>query len=195
MATGTPVKATRPTAPARTVELSIGGMTCASCAARIEKKLNRIDGVAATVNYATEQARVVLTDPVALKDLIATIEATGYTAAAPQPAPATAATTTARTGEAEVTDLSQVRQRVLTSFVLTVPVLLMAMVPAFQFDYWQWLSLALAAPVVAWGAWPLHQAAWVNLRHRAVTMDTLVSMGALVEIGRASCRERVLRLV
>ncbi len=183
MATGTPVVGKRPAAPARTVELSIGGMTCVSCAARIERKLNRIDGVAATVNYATEKARVVLTDPVALEDLIATIEATGYTAAAPQPAPATAATTTARTGEAEVTDLSQVRRRVLTSFVLTVPVLLLAAVPAFQFDYWQWLSLALAAPVVTWGAWPFHQAAWVNLRHRAVTMDTLVSMGALAAFG------------
>jgi P-type Cu+ transporter len=183
MATGTPVMGTRPAAAARTVELSIGGMTCASCAARIEKKLNRTDGVAATVNYATEKARVVLTDPVALEDLIATIEATGYTAAAPQPAPITAATTTARTGETEVTNLSQVRQRVLTSFVLTVPVLLLAAVPAFQFDYWQWLSLALAAPVVTWGAWPLHRAAWVNLRHRAVTMDTLVSMGALAAFG------------
>jgi Cu+-exporting ATPase len=183
MATGTPVMGTRPAAPLRTVELSIGGMTCASCAARIEKKLNRIDGVAATVNYATEQARVVLTDPVALEDLIATIEATGYTATVPQPAPATAATTKARTGEAEVTDLSQVRQRVLTSFVLTLPVLLMAMVPAFQFDYWQWLSLALAAPVVTWGAWPFHQAAWVNLRHRAVTMDTLISISVLAAFG------------
>jgi Cu+-exporting ATPase len=183
MATATPVTDTRPAAPARTVELSIGGMTCASCAARIEKTLNKIDGVAATVNLATEKARVVLTDPVALEDLIATIEATGYTAAPSEPAPAAATTTTAWTGEAEVTDLAQVRQRVLTSFVLTVPVLLLAMVPAFQFDYWQWLSLTLAAPVVTWGGWPFHQAAWVNLRHRAVTMDTLISISVLAAFG------------
>src|SRR5262245_6481468 len=183
MATGTPVTSPRPAAPDRTVELSIGGMTCASCAARIEQKLNRIDGVAATVNYATEQARVVLTEAVALEDLITTIKATGYTAAPLQPAPTTTTTTTARTGEAEVTDLSRLRRRVLTSLVLTVPVVLLAAVPALQFDYWQWLSLALAAPVVTWGAWPFHHAAWVNLRHRAVTMDTLVSMGTLAAFG------------
>jgi Cu+-exporting ATPase len=183
MATATPVTDTRPAAPARTVELSIGGMTCASCAARIEKTLNKIDGVAATVNLATEKARVVLTDPVTLEDLIATIEATGYSATLQQPAPAAATTTTAWTGEAEVTDLAQVRQRVLTSFVLTVPVLLLAMVPAFQFDYWQWLSLTLAAPVVIWGGWPFHQAAWMNLRHLAVTMDTLISISVLAAFG------------
>src|SRR5262245_17242538 len=183
MATGTQVRDTRPVAPGRTVELSIGGMTCASCAARIEKKLNRIDGVAASVNLATEKATVVLTDAVAPENLIATIEATGYTAALPQPAQTTAGTATGQTAEAERTDLSQLRRRVLTSLVLTVPVLLMAAVPAFQFDYWQWLSLALAAPVVTWGAWPFHQAAWVNLRHRAVTMDTLVSMGTLAAFG------------
>src|SRR4029453_10098765 len=139
MATATPVTDPRPAAPARTVELSIGGMTCASCAARIEKTLNKIDGVAATVNLATEKARVVLTDPVALEDLIATIKATGYTPAPSAPA-TTAARPTGRTGEVQATDLAQVLQRVLTSFVLTVPVLLLAMVPAFQFDYWQWLS-------------------------------------------------------
>jgi P-type Cu+ transporter len=183
MATGTPVTGTRRAAPARTVELSIGGMTCASCAARIEKTLNKIDGVAATVNLATEKARVVLTDPVALEDLIATIKATGYTAAPSEPAQTTAARTTGRTGEAEATDLAQVRQRVLTSVVLTVPVLLLAMVPAFQFDYWQWLSLTLAAPVVIWGGWPFHQAAWMSLRHRAVTMDTLISISVLAAFG------------
>jgi P-type Cu+ transporter len=182
MATGTPVTGTRPAAPPRTVELSIGGMTCASCAARIEKTLNKIDGVAATVNLATEKARVVLTDPVALEDLIATIKATGYTAAPSAPA-TTAARTTGRTGEVQATDLAQVLQRVLTSFVLTVPVLLLAMVPAFQFDYWQWLSLTLAAPVVIWGGWPFHQAAWVNLRHRTVTMDTLISISVLAAFG------------
>ena len=182
MATDAPVTDTQPAAPARTVDLSIGGMTCASCAARIEKTLNKIDGVAATVNLATEKARVVLTDPVALEDLIATIKANGYSATLPQPAPA-AARTTGRTGEAEVTDLAQVRQRALTSFVLTVPVLLLAMVPAFQFDYWQWLSLTLAAPVVTWGGLPFHQAAWMNLRHRAVTMDTLISISVLAAFG------------
>jgi P-type Cu+ transporter len=180
MATGTPVTGTPPPVPARTIELSIGGMTCASCAARIEKKLNRIDGVAASVNLATEKARVVLTASVSPEDLIAAIQATGYTAALPQQVPAT---TTARTSEVEGTELPPVRQRLLTGFILTVPVLVLAMVPALQFDYWQWLSLALTVPVVTWGAWPFHQAAWVNLRHRAVTMDTLISISVLAAFG------------
>ncbi|MFF0293095.1 heavy metal translocating P-type ATPase [Kitasatospora sp. NPDC004614] len=161
-------------APASTeVELRIGGMTCASCAARIEKKLNRMDGVQATVNYATEKAKVVIDGPVEVSALIATVEATGYTAALPEP-PAE------DKGEqaADVADeLAPLRQRLITSLTLAVPVIAMAMVPALQFDNWQWLSLTLAAPVVTYAAWPFHRAAWTNAKHGAATMDTLVSLG------------------
>ncbi|MFE1354292.1 heavy metal translocating P-type ATPase, partial [Kitasatospora phosalacinea] len=170
-------------APASTeVELRIGGMTCASCAARIEKKLNRMDGVRATVNYATEKAKVVVDGPVEVADLIATVEATGYTAALPEPpAAAEAAAGTdgadgaAATGPAD--ELAPLRQRLVTAVALAVPVIAMAMVPALQFDNWQWLSLTLAAPVVTYAAWPFHRAAWTNARHGAATMDTLVSVG------------------
>ncbi|MDQ7905678.1 heavy metal translocating P-type ATPase [Phytohabitans sp. ZYX-F-186] len=149
-------------------------MTCASCASRIEKKLNRMDGVSATVNYATEKAAVTVTDPaVSVADLIATVENTGYTAAVPTPEP-----------EAETPrEADPLRTRLLVSIALTVPVVVLAMVPAWQFEYWQWLSLTLAAPVVAWGGLPFHRAAWVNLRHGAATMDTLVSMGTLAAFG------------
>ncbi|RKE19946.1 cation-translocating P-type ATPase [Streptomyces sp. TLI_171] len=159
-------------APASTeVELRIGGMTCASCAARIEKKLNRMDGVQASVNYATEKAKVVVDGPVGIADLIATVEATGYTAALPEP-PAAAAP---ERGPAD--ELAPLRQRLVTAVALAVPVIAMAMVPALQFDNWQWLSLTLAAPVVTYAAWPFHRAAWTNARHGAATMDTLVSLG------------------
>ncbi|MEU5112916.1 heavy metal translocating P-type ATPase [Streptomyces longwoodensis] len=171
-------------APASEVELSIGGMTCASCAARIEKKLNRMDGVTATVNYATEKAKVSFPEGVEVADLIATVEKTGYTAEEPPP-PASAA---ADEGEAQAApaadgELLSLRERLYISLVLTVPVVLMAMVPALQFDNWQWLSLTLAAPVVVWGAFPFHKAAWTNLRHGAATMDTLVSIGTLAALG------------
>ncbi|SET25008.1 heavy metal translocating P-type ATPase [Geodermatophilus poikilotrophus] len=154
------------------VELLIGGMTCASCAARVEKKLNRMDGVTATVNYATEKARVSFAEDVTPDDLIATVEKTGYTArlrprpeARPEPA------------RGEEDGVLLLRQRLLVSTLLSVPVVAMAMVPALQFTYWQWLSLTLAAPVVVWGGLPFHRAAWTNLRHGAATMDTLVSLG------------------
>ncbi|MFJ9212803.1 heavy metal translocating P-type ATPase [Streptomyces sp. NPDC102264] len=182
---------TRTTAgTAAEVELMIGGMTCASCAARIEKKLNRMDGVEATVNYATEKAKVSYRgQDVAVEDLIATVEATGYSATRPAPAPvlvpadtdtvgtpgetdATATTDTAR-DPADVT----LRQRLITAVLLSVPVIAMAMIPALQFEYWQWLSLTLAAPVVTYAAWPFHRAAWANARHGAATMDTLISVG------------------
>ncbi|SDM20367.1 Cu+-exporting ATPase [Geodermatophilus siccatus] len=153
------------------VELLIGGMTCASCAARVEKKLNRMDGVTATVNYATEKARVSFGGDVTTDDLIATVEKTGYTAALPEPPAADAEPA------ADDDPTRAVRQRLLVSTVLTVPVVAMAMVPALQFTYWQWLSLTLAAPVVVWGGLPFHRAAWTNLRHGAATMDTLVSLG------------------
>ncbi|MBU6534428.1 heavy metal translocating P-type ATPase [Streptomyces sp. NPDC048405] len=157
------------------VELAIGGMTCASCAARIEKKLNRMDGVEATVNYATEKAKVTYSGSIAVSDLIATVEATGYTAQEPTPV---AADSTSESGTVEEPDPHRsLRQRLVTTVVLAVPVIAMAMVPAFQFEYWQWLSLTLTAPVVTYAAWPFHKAAWTNARHGAATMDTLISVG------------------
>ncbi|MFD3874304.1 heavy metal translocating P-type ATPase [Streptomyces sp. NPDC058623] len=161
------------------VELMIGGMTCASCAARIEKKLNRMDGVTATVNYATEKARVSYAGDVRVADLIATVEKTGYTAEEPPP-PAPAADADAQAA-APVGDpeSAALRQRLLVSAALALPVVLLSMVPALQFDNWQWLSLTLASPVVVWGGLPFHRAAWTNARHGAATMDTLVSVGTL----------------
>ncbi|TYB99919.1 copper-translocating P-type ATPase [Micromonospora sp. WP24] len=167
-----------PTAP-NLIELAIGGMTCASCAARIEKKLNRMEGVSATVNYATEKATVRFAEEVTPDELIATVEKTGYTAKLPPP-PTPAGTTAA---EAPVDELRGLRNRLWASVALTVPVILLAMVPAWQFDYWQWLSLTLAAPVVVWGGLPFHRAALINLRHGAATMDTLVSVGTLAAFG------------
>ncbi|RGC68126.1 Copper-exporting P-type ATPase A [Micromonospora sp. MW-13] len=165
---------------ANQIDLAIGGMTCASCAARIEKKLNRMDGVTATVNYATEKATVSYADGVTPDDLIATVEKTGYTAALPPPpAPAGAEQAAAE----PVDELRGLRTRLWVSVALAAPVILLAMVPAWQFDYWQWLSLTLAAPVVVYGGLPFHRAALVNLRHGAATMDTLVSLGTLAAFG------------
>ncbi|WP_328632753.1 heavy metal translocating P-type ATPase [Streptomyces sp. NBC_00356] len=158
-------------APPAQVELAIGGMTCASCAARIEKKLNRMDGVEATVNYATEKAKVSFDGGIEVADLIATVEATGYTAQ--EPAPPAPAQEAADEGD----ELRPLRQRLITAVVLAAPVIAMAMIPALQFEYWQWLSLTLAAPVVTYAAWPFHKAAFTNARHGAATMDTLVSVG------------------
>ena len=155
-----------------TVELAIGGMTCASCANRVERKLNKLDGVTATVNYATEKARVQAPPDVDPGTLIAQVEAAGYTATLPRP-PAARETT----DDTEPDSTRPLRQRLIASIVLSVPVIAMAMVPALQFTYWQWISLTLAAPVVTWAAWPFHRAAWTNLRHGAATMDTLVSLG------------------
>lgn len=158
------------------VELAIGGMTCASCAARIEKKLNRMDGVEATVNYATEKAKVSYRgEDVAVTDLIATVEATGYTAQ--EPAPAATDATPAGEREAADDELRPLRERLITAVLLSLPVVAMAMIPALQFEYWQWLSLTLAAPVVTYAAWPFHKAAYTNARHGAATMDTLISVG------------------
>lgn len=224
--------AAAPAAETSEAELKIGGMTCASCAARVEKKLNRMDGVTATVNYATEKARVSFGAGTALDDLVATVEKTGYTAqpvprTAPEPPPAPPAAPGSRSGEhaqdgepvrggeasrdgettaaapgqeAGAADrdregaqdaadrtaaeaLAALRLRLLVSATLAVPVVLMAMVPALQFDNWQWLSLTLAAPVVVWGGLPFHRATWTNLRHGAATMDTLVSVGTLAAFG------------
>ena len=169
-----------PTAPNR-IELSIGGMTCASCASRIEKKLNRMDGVTATVNYATEKASVTFADDVTPTDLIATVEKTGYTAHLPPP-PKAAGDDPAEQAQ-PVDELRALRTRLWVSLVLTVPVVALAMVPAWQFTHWQWLSLTLAAPVVVYGGLPFHRAAWTNLRHGAATMDTLISIGTLAAFG------------
>ncbi|MFF2135775.1 heavy metal translocating P-type ATPase [Streptomyces sp. NPDC058193] len=201
-----------PAAETSDAELVIGGMTCASCAARVEKKLNRMDGVTATVNYATEKARVSYGAGTTLDDLVATVEKTGYTArpvVRPAPAsrirtpgadspPATAGPYRDGTddglqekdggpaddprdeaGRRADESLAALRQRLLVSAALAVPVILLAMVPAMQFDNWQWLSLTLASPVVVWGGLPFHRAAWANLRHGTATMDTLVSIGTL----------------
>ncbi|WP_371632646.1 heavy metal translocating P-type ATPase [Streptomyces sp. NBC_01259] len=221
-----------PAAESSEAEFMIGGMTCASCAARVEKKLNRMDGVTATVNYATEKARVLYGPETGVADLIATVRKTGYTAEpvhrpAPTPTTAPAPTTTPAPSQetprtpgttetpettptptpappsapapADVPDdstasdpdpdpgpdtaLASLRQRLLVSAVLAVPVVLLAMIPALQFDNWQWLSLTLAAPVVVWGGLPFHRATWTNLRHGAATMDTLVSVGTLAAFG------------
>jgi Cu+-exporting ATPase len=157
------------------IELAIGGMTCASCANRIERKLNKLDGVTATVNYATEKARVSAPAGVDPAVLVAQVEAAGYTAELPK-APAADATD----GAVEDADPTvSLRNRLVTSVVLSVPTIALAMIPALQFTYWQWISLALAGPVIVWAAWPFHRAAWANLRHGAATMDTLISMGVL----------------
>ncbi|MBD3781382.1 MAG: copper-translocating P-type ATPase [Micrococcales bacterium] len=155
-------------------ELVIGGMTCASCAARVEKKLNRMDGVTATVNYATEKARVTFVDGISAADLVATVEATGYTAQLPSEPSATPADT-ATAGEPD--EAAGWRQRLVVSAVLAAPVVVLSMVPWLQFDGWQWMTLTLASPVVVWGALPFHRAAVTNARHGAATMDTLISVG------------------
>ena len=167
-------------APAE-IELAITGMTCASCANRIERKLNKLDGVTATVNYATEKAKVSYhTGGIAPGDLVRTVEQAGYGARLPEPArPAEAGGQPAP----EPDETLPLRQRLLVSALLSVPVVAMAMAPPLQVTYWQWLSLTLAAPVVVWGGWPFHRAAWVNLRHGTSTMDTLVSMGTLAAFG------------
>ncbi len=164
--------------PHPAVELEIGGMTCASCANRVERKLNKIPGATALVNYATEKAQVTADESVSVADLVAAVEAAGYTARVPAP-PAVDEEPAAP----EDPETRSLRQRLLVSAALSVPVVALAMVPAWQFEYWQWLSLTLAAPVVVWGAWPFHRAAWANARHGSSTMDTLVSLGVLAAFG------------
>ncbi|ELS53426.1 heavy metal translocating P-type ATPase [Streptomyces viridochromogenes] len=171
---------TAATAATREVELLIGGMTCASCAARVEKKLNRMDGVTATVNFATEKAKVSCPAGIEVADLIATVERTGYTAeepAPPEPAPAPQEAPEAEGSEDP--ELASYRHRFTVSALLAAPVVLLSMIPVLQFDNWQWLALTLASPVVVWGALPFHRAAFTNARHGAATMDTLVSLGTL----------------
>ena len=155
----------------QSIELDIDGMTCASCAARIEKKLNQVDGVTASVNYATEKARVLTDTPIPVADLIAVVEKTGYHAALPDPA------------KPEVDHAKELQTRVIVSAVLAVPVIALAMVPAWQFPGWQWVSLALSLPVYAWAGYPFHRSALVNARHGATTMDTLISLGTTAAMG------------
>ena len=158
------------TTPVHDIELEIGGMTCASCAMRIEKKLNNLDGVTATVNYATEKATVTAPAGYGPQALIAEVEKTGYTAWLQK----------RETGQKnEDTELASLRHRLVVATVLATPVILMAMIPAWQFRHWQWVSLILAAPVIVWAGRPFHAAAWANLKHGAATMDTLVSVGTL----------------
>ena len=163
----------------RQVELAITGMTCASCANRIELKLNKLDGVTATVNYSTEKARVVFGEGVSTDDLLASVASAGYSAVLPASRSAAGPTEPA----VAVDSVASLRQRLIVTVLLTVPVIAMSMIPPLQFAGWQWLSLTLAAPVVIWGALPFHQAAWTNARHGAATMDTLISVGALAAFG------------
>ncbi|MFK4036454.1 heavy metal translocating P-type ATPase [Nonomuraea wenchangensis] len=160
----------------KAVELTIGGMTCASCANRIERKLNKLDGVTATVNYATEKAKVTFPEGLDPRALVEEVEKAGYSAALPAPPDEEEA-------EQKEEPPDELRRRLITAIVLSVPVVAMAMIPPLQFPNWQWLSLTLAAPVVVYAGWPFHKAAWTNLRHGAATMDTLISMGTLAALG------------
>src|SRR4051812_7189582 len=162
--------------PLRTVDLPVEGMTCASCAMRIEKKLNRMDGVQASVNYATGTAHVAYPAELDPAKLVATVERTGYKAELPPPVgpDADSAGPAAEEKDPEATAL---RQRLVVGALLSLPVLLLAMVPRLRFDNWQWVSLTLASPVAVWAAWPFHRAAAINARHGATTMDTLISVG------------------
>ncbi|MFP5256410.1 MAG: heavy metal translocating P-type ATPase [Acidimicrobiia bacterium] len=171
------------------IDLEVTGMTCASCAARIEKRLNRLDGVTATVNYATDKATVSL-DPahgVRPEELVAVVEGLGYGASLPQTEPdrggADHGAQAAAADHDHTEPLEQARHRLLVTAALSLPVIVLSMVPALQFDSWQWLAFTLTSPVVAWGAWPFHRATWANLRHGATTMDTLISMGVLAAYG------------
>jgi Cu+-exporting ATPase len=162
------------------VTLDIEGMTCASCATRIERKLNRLEGVTASVSYATEKAVVTYPDTVSPEDLLATVSAAGYAATLPAVVP-----TVSSGGEPDRHDVERagLRRRLLVSAVLSLPVVLMSMVPAFRFEGWEWVALVLAAPVSVWGAWPFHRATWANLRHGETTMDSLVSLGVAASFG------------
>ena len=169
----------------RAVDLRISGMTCASCAARIERRLNKLDGVEASVNYALETARVFVPASVDEERLAAEVEACGYAVVPPEPArPAHESGDDGHDSDHHAAiGVDALRTRTLVSGALTLPVLVVSMVPALQFDHWQWLALTLISPVVTWGAWPFHRATWTNLRHGAATMDTLISVGTLAAYG------------
>ena len=159
------------------VDLELTGMTCAACAMRIEKKLNRLDGVTATVNYATEKASVTFDTALVQPDaLVAAVESIGYGAQLPhqraddEPDPA----------DVRLADL---RRRLVLALVLGLPVLVLSMVPALQFRAWQWVTLVLATPVAVWSAMPFHRAALRNARQAEASMDTLVSVGVIAAYG------------
>ena len=174
--------ATQPATHPTTVVLDIGGMTCASCAARITKRLNKLDGVDASVNYATERATVTLPDGLTVDDVVAHVEAIGYSAKVPTPSQLERGDDDedARGPDPELTGL---RNRLIVAAVLGIPVLLISMINTLQFTNWQWLTFTMASPVVLWAAYPFHRAAWKNLRHGAATMDTLISVGTLAAFG------------
>ena len=159
------------------LELPIEGMTCSSCAGRVEKSLNRLEGVEASVNFATERASVSF-DPerVEPEALVDAVESVGYSAVLPADESDGAA-------EPEHDPTEDLRRRLVFAAALSLPVLLLAMIEPLQFENWQWLSLQLATPVVLWAGWPFHEAAWKNLRHGAATMDTLISLGTLAALG------------
>ena len=157
-------------------ELDITGMTCASCANRVERKLNKLDNVSAAVNYATEKAKIRTVPGVTVDELIKAVENAGYGAVDHSPNEETAETTAAPEDNSDP-EVESLRQRLIGATLLTVPVILMAMVPAFQFANWQWASLTLAAPVIVWAGWPFHKATWTNIKHGSVTMDTLITIG------------------
>ncbi|NUS12411.1 MAG: cation-translocating P-type ATPase, partial [Streptomyces sp.] len=149
-------------------------MTCAACVRRVEKKLGRMDGVTATVNLATGRARVSHPAGISPRELVETVEQAGYTAALPEPP------RQRRRAQADASDETrEERRRLLITALLALPVLVLSMAPDLQFRNWQWLCLALAAPVAVWGAWPFHIRAVRGLRHSAATMDTLVSLGVI----------------
>jgi Cu+-exporting ATPase len=171
-----------PTVRQDSVDLAITGMTCASCAMRIEKKLNKLEGVTATVNYSTEKARVSYPAGMATAELLAAVDKAGYTARLPEPDRPAASEGAPGEGLVEADRLDALKQRLVIVTLLTVPVIAMSMVPALQFRAWQWLAFAMAAPVVVWGAYPFHSAAWKNARNGAATMDTLISVGTIAAL-------------
>jgi len=164
------------------IELLVGGMTCASCAGRIERRLNKIDGVSASVNLPLERATVTVPPGVSAEQLIAEVEKAGYTARVPEP-PQADRPGTAEPFDEEAAKVAAQRQRFFLTAALALPVVLLSMVPALQFDSWQWLAFSLAGPVVLWGGWPFHTAAVRNLRHGTASMDTLISVGTLAAYG------------
>ncbi|MBQ1088629.1 cation-translocating P-type ATPase [Streptomyces sp. B93] len=170
----------RPVTVLVTTDLAVGGMTCAACVTRVEKKLGRLDGVTASVNLATGRARVSHPADVSAEDLVAAVEKAGYTAAVPRP------TRKPQGGEPSAEDGGRERERLLITALLALPVLVLSMVPALQFRNWQWLCFVLAAPVAVWGAWPFHARAARGLRHSAATMDTLVSLGVIASFAWSS---------
>jgi Cu+-exporting ATPase len=169
--------------PTEDVVLEIQGMTCASCATRIERKLNKIEGVEASVNYATEKARVQTSSGIRIEQLLKTVEDAGYTATLPAPPEAEPSSSDDAAQSPADRETAALKQRLIIATVLTVPVVLMSMIPVLQFTNWQWLALTLTAPVAVWAAWPFHKAALINARHGAATMDTLISVGVLAAFG------------